>query len=242
MIIRTHLGLGDAVYCFPIVKYFVDKGKKITVATNYPIVFNALGVRTGLINLKPDIFPKYTGRRCASSQYQTMLDSVGLPFIPFRFDWHLGFTDRFKDCCLYEFTSAFNYSRKTLCIIKEPCTAHMHKGAADYSLTPCVDQMQAWVDKFKDRFFYVSIGSEEVSRGRLENIDYNLIDKTSVQDLITLCQMSAAIVTQVGHLVPIAQGFNKPLKLFYPEKIVDRRFRHLTKETLEICGVKNQIA
>jgi len=242
-VVRTHQGLGDAVYAYPIVKYLTSLHDRVKVKTSYPIVFSSIDVETVRAEdrSKPDCFPKYTNQRGNGlGQYETMLNSVNLTHIPFVFDWGLGFSHDFKENHLPEFAKALSDSRKPMCIIKEPCLAHMHKRNNDTSIVPNLAEMQIWVNMHKDIFFFVSVGNQEVFENRLVYMNYDLNNKTTVQDLITLCSMAEAIATQVGHLVPIAQGLNKPLKVFWPSRITDARLKGLSPENLKIDGVENE--
>lgn len=238
MTIRAQLGLGDAVYAYPIVKHFATLGD-VSVVSPHPIVFSALRQ----VNVFPqgsrvDLRLRYNTRRRGLSQYRELLDCAKLQFLPLKLDWVLGFTDVFKRDVLPEFTKSFTLSRKTLCIIKEPCAAHMHKGVQDFSAVPNIRDMQSWVDAHRQQFFYVSVGQAEVFKERLKNIDYDLNNKISVQDLITLCTMAKMIATQVGHLVPIAQGlgkeWGKELRVFYPHNPVDVRLQRMDYERLRV--------
>ncbi len=230
------MGLGDAVYSYPIVKNYVDDFN-VVVKTNFPIVFDSLPVECTAYKdaRKHDIFPEYTSNRSAEkSQYGVMLESIGLPWIPFEFDWQLGFTEEFRFYHLERFTEKLNKSRKQLCIVKEPCAAHVHKVTKNFSMTPNIEEYQQWIIDNHEEYFFVSVGHDEIFKKKMQGIGHRLNDKTSVQDLITLCSMASLIVTQVGHLVPIAQGLGKPVKIFYPDNITDRRYQHINQKTMEI--------
>lgn len=215
MVIRCMRGLGDAVYTYPIVKYY-EKQNPIVI-TNYPVVFSSLNVRTTTnYGLSAILKPKYSNlRKSPYSQYKDLLRSVNLNNIPFTFEWNLGFTEEFKVKHFETIMNDWTASHKNLCIIKEPSYAHMEKTKNNgTAVSPNPMEMQKWVDTHD--MYYISVGREERFTARLKNIDYDLVDKTSVQDLITLIQLSSMVATQVGHLVPIAQGLSKALKVFYP--------------------------
>jgi len=233
--IKTMLGLGDAVYTFPIVQYYVESGFNVSVITRYPIVFNSLKCTAVQTSQKTiDIRPRYNHRNSGVSQYKGLLNSVNLPSLPFIFRWDMGFTDDFKNTYFELLLSGLNESRKKLCVVKEPCTAHMHKKQKDFSVSPGVPEIQGWLDSHREEYFFVSVGKDEVFKTRLNHINIDLNNKTTVQDLITLCSISQCIITQVGHLVPLAQGLSIPLKIFYPENPVDSRIKAINKQKMEI--------
>ena len=133
MIIKTPLGLGDAVYCYPIVKHFA-KTEKVKVLTQYPIIFENLKVETSIqTNQRCDLKLHYHKRRKSSdNQYTDILKSADLGWIDFSFFWDYGFTDEFKENELNKMMMAMVESRKHMCIIKEPCANHMHKRNNDF--------------------------------------------------------------------------------------------------------------
>lgn len=235
------LGIGDSVYVYPIVKHFTET-KKIKVITPYPEIFHSLGVESSTnLSEKYDLMPTYIpGRASKKSQYEDMLDSVKLPFIPFSYAWDIGFSEHFKSHYLKEIVARLSLEGKGICIIKEPCLANMHRKSGDTSAIPNIVEFQNWIDQNSNRFVYISVGKNETFIHRLKGIDIDLNDKISIPDLITLCASSQAIATQIGHLVPIAQGLNRPLKIFYPKKITDGRLKNIGPHKMKIPGVFNE--
>ncbi len=223
MRLRALKGLGDAIYAYPIVKHFA-KSESVTICTQYPEVFRYLeGVTTTREPHPNDIVLRYT-REPGSNQYRDVCDIVGV-YPEFKFEWPPMFLD----------------VEKPVCIIKEPSTCHMNKRTGDMSLAPNVEEIQNWVDAHKDQYYFVSVGKDEVFKGRLQNIDRHLVDQISVSDLLGLCSGAAAIATQIGHLVPIAQAMGKPLKIFEPESLTDPRLLNMSVAKVRVDGVENEI-
>lgn len=239
--IKTMLGIGDCVYVYPIVKHFA-KDRVVKVLTPYPEIFASLEVEaTNNFAQKFDLMPTYIpGRSSKKSQYEDMLDSVKLPFIPFSYAWNFGFSDHFKSCYLKEIVARLSLEGKGICIVKEPCLANMHRKNGDASAVPDIHEFQSWIDENKSRFVFISVGHKETFTARIKGIDIDLNDKLSIPDLVTLCATSQGIATQVGHLVPIAQGLNRPLKIFYPKNITDPRLKNIGPYKMKIPGVYNE--
>jgi len=233
VVIKCLKGLGDAVYTFPIVSHFCKK-TDVKVITPYPIIFDSLHVDTTTDYSEAfDMHPRYTANRNTTNwQYVDMLNSVNLPMLPFDLIWGLGFTDEFKSKFLSDIMIEITVHRKKICVIKEPCAAHMHKKRNDFSMAPRRAVMQDWI-KANQQYCFVSVGHNELFKSRLSGIDFDLTDNTTVQDLISLCSIADIISTQVGHLVPIAQGLSKNIKVFYPEKITDGRMKHISPNKIE---------
>ena len=48
MILRGSMGLGDAIYLYPVVKYYSERGEDVTIVTRYPEIFAGLNCKTVL--------------------------------------------------------------------------------------------------------------------------------------------------------------------------------------------------
>lgn len=208
--IRTPLGLGDAVYAFPIVKHFAQT-EKVTVCTQYPDVFKSLGIETTTEKTNQDLCLRYQFR--SEKDYYTQMCDVAGVHPEFKLDWPYN----------YETVEFINESGKKLCIIKEPVCGHMHKGAQDFSMSPSVGQMQEFINKNKEQMFFLSVGHNEIFKARLSGIDGDTNNLLSVHDFITIVNAADMVATQIGHLVPLGQALGKPLKIFESEHITDRR-------------------
>jgi hypothetical protein len=64
--IRSGMGLGDALYCQAVARYFVQRGERLKVCTAWPDVFRPLG---DMVRLAPfqrsgiDILAHYSARK-----------------------------------------------------------------------------------------------------------------------------------------------------------------------------------
>jgi hypothetical protein len=239
--VKTMLGIGDCVYAYPIIKHYTTT-RTVKVLTPYPEIFSSLEIETSTdLNQHFDVKPCYTQSRSSKKgQYEDMLDSVKLQFIPFVFGWDSGFSDEFRSKHLKEIVARLSMEGKGICIVKEPCLANMHQKNGDTSVVPDIEEMQSWINENKKRFVYISVGKGEIFTHRLQGIDMDLNDQLSISDLVTLCGMAQGIATQVGHLVPIAQGLNRPLKIFYPKHIKDHRLKNIGPHKMFIPGVCNE--
>lgn len=220
---RTMKGLGDAIYAYPIVKYFA-RTEHVTVCTQYPQVFKYLeNVTTTDKDHVDEVFLSYS-RNPDSNQYKDICDTVGI-YPEFKFEWP---------------ATVFTHIPK-YCIIKEPCCSHMNKRFNDFSLAPKVSYVQDWVYENQERYTFISVGKDEIFKGRIAGIDHHMIDTLSIEQFLGLCAGAAAIATQIGHLVPIAQAMGKPLKIFEPEFITDPRLQNMSINKVRVDGVDNEI-
>lgn len=212
--IRTHLGLGDAVYSYPVVKHLLKNYKNITVLTKYPVIFKELPVKCADISGEYDLFLRYTDKRHKkTTQFQDICASAGITEkIPFRLDWKVDFSSEFIDL----YGDRLMQNGKKVCVIKEPCAAHMDKRSGSFRMAPISAKVQEFINKNRNQYFFVSVGQSDKYKQRLNGIDLDLNDKLSLSDFITLVNHCEAVATQIGHLVPLAQAFGKKLTIFEP--------------------------
>jgi len=229
ILVKTLLGLGDAVYAWSIVRWLIENNsnKEILVMTSYPIIFRNLKCKTVPMETgrTPDYHLSYTTRRNSpKGQYEDILDQCKFPWIDFEFIF-----DPEKE----DIVPILDF--KEYAVIKEPATAHLHKKTSDYSFAPNIEEMQDYVYSLnKKGIGVISVGQNEVFKERLSGIDVDLNDKLTVGQLLYLCSKSVEVGTQVGHLLPIAQGLGKPCRIFMPEKITDHRFSSFGHHKLSV--------
>lgn len=225
MTLSTLSGLGDAVYAYPIIKEFAMRGP-VKLYTRYPEVFADL----------PNIafIEKPAGIRLAYSRakgenfYESMCKLVGC---------HVPLVGSHRNV-LWANTNDAIMGGKKLCIVKEPCTADMHKKTRDFSMSPRPQAIQEFINLNKDRYYFMSIDGGEVYRERLTGIDAHLKGLT-VHEYLAWCAMASAFVTQIGHLVPIAQWLSRRLYLFEPENNTARNTQHVTVDSVIVKGFTN---
>jgi hypothetical protein len=232
-------GLGDAVYCYPILKELITKqykGRGVYIYRNpYTLLFEPLREFGNILDKPtPDSVKlqiHYKKRHSENTtQYEDLVISAGLPYPPhFVFDWDRDFTERFKKGSGLKIKTPY-------LIVKEPCAAHMHKRHNMVSVDPDAKEMQDYINFYRKDYFVISVGHQEKFSRRLENIDLYLIDLLSLQDYITLVKYASVILTQVGHLVPLAQAFRTYHKIFYP---MANTFSYLRPEKFDILFSKN---
>jgi len=240
IIIEIPQGLGDAVYCYPILKELAItryKNYGIYIYRNpHKIIFEPLKKYCNLLDAAPinSLVLKihYRQRRfLKTTQYEDLVISAKLPNPPhFIFDWDKKFTDKFSENVLSKI-------KRHYLIVKEPCAAHMHKNINKQSVDPDPKFMQEYVDFYRKSLFIISVGQNEKFSHRLKNIDLDLVDRIdNIEDYINLVKHSSVILTQAGHLVPLAQAFNRRHRIFYP---ANNRFPYIRPEKLNQLFSKN---
>lgn len=204
-------GLGDAVLGYPIIKKLAES-RETTVQTKYPEIFSHIHNVTAVTTRISGYQIRYPMRGGDLSHYEEMCKAARIAPPPF--------------------TMPVNPMKipdgKAICVIKEPCAAHMHKAARDFTFTPRLEAMQEYINAHQDKYAFISVGVNEVFQGRLTGV-IDMVNKLTVTGLLSLVAASAKVVTQIGHLVPIAQAFAKDLVVFESPNNTGR-FKRITAE------------
>ena len=239
-IIQIPRGLGDAFYCYPIIRHLLQS-KFVGLVTCYPDLFkNLYGNKGHYIYTNYERFKdaktlKYTDRRSFKTTiFEDLLISAGIKErIPFKIIWQKTFTDIFLRARAFKIIAQAIEANKNICIVKKPAQAHMHKHREAYknklSVSPNVSEMQKEIWNRKDTTFFIGVGQNETYVEKLVGLDLDLSDQLDLSDYITLVKISDLVMTQVGHLIPIAQAFSKKLLIFYPK---DPQFFYLRPEKI----------
>ncbi len=197
MKIQIQKGLGDALYNYPIIKGLA-KQNEIELETQYPELFAHLpNVKASKDELKGvDLKLRfYVMQRPA---YDQLCLKAG---VAPEFD----LTDLLGSWSVIP--------PRAICVVKEPCASGYVKEKGEMKHAADHKEMQTWIEKNRDKYYFISVGQNEKYTERLK-VDLDLTDKLSVFELISLCSNASAIITQVGHLIPLACAFNVPLKVF----------------------------
>jgi ADP-heptose:LPS heptosyltransferase len=207
MIIKCHLGLGDAIYSYPVIKELAKKNR-VEVMTNYPDVFEPLNVKCIPYGANHDLFLQYTNKRnLKTTQFQDILSSA-------KIQVSQRINEKYKPDT--DLPDKILKSTKKIALVQEPCAAHMDKRNKRMRFAANEKAMQSVIDKMSYTHEFISVGQDEVYSARMRNVETKYINKLSVKDYLYLCQNADFILTGVGHLLPIAQAFNVPYKCILP--------------------------
>jgi hypothetical protein len=205
MRIRGGSGLGDSIYLRPIAEHFVRAGKRVAVKTFYPDVFIGSGVSIETFDKKSvDVVAHYAAYRKdqQSTQFADMLRCAKIGAdVPLRFDWPVR-------------------NRRLVADLLEAAEGYpivlVHGGRPPFGRTdgvgreilPRREAFETVLGAFAD-CYTVRIGKgEQIYR---LPADLDLVDKTSVSDLLDIATVCTGMVTQCGFPIPMAECFDKPV-------------------------------
>lgn len=201
---RGGSGLGDAIYLRPIVEHFIGEGRRVTICSDYPDVFDGTGAVTNRFDrFNIDVLAHYTAgkRNPDTNQWQDICASARIPEIPLRFEW------RVRNHGLMNAIRA-DAAGRPLVVVHGGRTPMGRKDGFGKELLPEREAFALALLELGD-CFTVRVGKGEELYPLPVNV--NLQDSTSVTDLLDLARTCDAVVGQCSFAIPIAEVFDKPL-------------------------------
>jgi hypothetical protein len=195
-------GLGDALYMYPVLKYYLEQGKQVEILTKYPDVYTCLK-KQGLI--VTDRYAKQPDRECRyaprypiqeTTTYQDTLILSGIDeYLPFEFE--------------FEKQKPFKFNTdKKICVIRT-LTLPMKQRGDEACLIPNGSHFQAIINAYKYKLYFVLAGSKSAYRYKLTGIDLDLTDTLNIKELFQLISQSDICLSQSCFFIPSAEALNK---------------------------------
>jgi len=224
-------GLGDAVYMYPVLKYYLEQGQKVEILTKYPEIYQPLKKSELIIT---DRYAKLPDRECryaprypiqTTTTYQDTLILSGI-------EQHLPLEIEF------ECSKEFNFpTKKKICIIRDIILPMKQRGD-EKCLIPDGKYFQTIIDAFKKYFYFVLAGNTNNYKYKLKGIDLDLTNCLNIFELLQLISQSNICLSQSCFFLPFAEalnkkefvifaseGFKSPLKFYRyitPAKIINK--------------------
>jgi hypothetical protein len=250
-IIKGPSGLGDAIYLYPVVKWYTARYDKVIVRSFYPELFqNIKNVEVEPFRAKGDINLKcsYTKRKytAGTSQFEDIVIGAEIKeALDFKIDWEI------KNKGIEEIIRK-EVKGKKVCIITAPYEPFAREDKWGKLLRIKSGMMQTIVDKYRDKVFFIQVGGR-FTLTEIKGTQLNLINKISVSDLIDLVCVGDIGLSQIGNMLPICESLGKKNFLFFaetglkcdnkfissitPEKII--HYKHLNCSVVDTEPIKN---
>lgn len=213
--IRSGSGVGDNIYLYSIVKHLVSQGRRLEVATKWPMVFKEIKSKVSLIGFTKEnaqIVAHYTNRKGkpGTDQFQDMCINAKVePDIPLELDWTI-LNRKLTDSILEKANG-----RKIL-YVQMPRTPMGRQDGFGWELLPDCSVMDKILAHRGD-YFAVVRGSGN-SKFKLKNIDHQVITTGNVSDVIDIGKISDLFLGQVGQIIPMSESFNKKCLIVWANK------------------------
>ena len=210
MIIRGPSGLGDAMYMAVIGKYYTEKGNDVEICTKWADLYRVLGLRT-LPHQKAfgDIQASYGGRKknTDTNQYQDLCIASGIKDYPvFKIEWPV------QSPALIKMIRKESENKK-ICIVGAPYKPFGRDDGFGVELEINYDIFEEIMKTYNKQIFFILTGTKATRKLNYANFD--LVDQTSVCDLMDISSIANLFLTQVGHLLPIGECLGKPVACFF---------------------------
>ena len=238
--IRGPSGVGDAIYMNSITQAFAWQFEKVLVRTKFPEIFRYCK-RVEPVQFKKGGADKefnYGGKRRSdqsTTQWQDLLITAGLPLTtPYKTAWE------FTNHKLIENIREKSKDKKIL-VMSTPHTPFNRLDKFGLELIPNYKKFRPVLERAKaDNYFTIQIGRGKALFDFGELIDLNLTNTTSVCDILDVSKIGDAFAGQCGFIVPLAEGFEKPLFLIFARRGLNSREEFLSNITgQKICSTKD---
>ena len=222
-------GLGDTILAYPIVKYYADRYDVVYYMTDYPELYetlrnvvcskhekvNYINIRGG-IKHPVNIRFTYCGRKYTegTSQFQDTCMSAGVPkTLECKIDWTI--KNKQND---YR-------NDKPVCVLSAPYEPFGREDQWGKLLRINNDVMDAIVESYKDRVDFVQIGNK-YTLYKVPNVKHDLVNKTSVSDLMDIVSTCDIGLSQIGNLLPMCEALGKKSFTIFSKKALmcDNKF------------------
>lgn len=207
--LRGPKGLGDAIYLRSIALHVLDRGEEVSVFTQWPEVFAGLPVTIRSQTESPDpealrsafycLFCRIPGPK-SLDQYSMMCAQVGLPEpAPLRLGWTV------RNRALVDRIARMAGERKIL-LFQPPKAAN---GPEQEMLRPRESAFNAALARH-DGYFKVRVGCSKYLQPSAAPCDLDLLDQTSVSDLLDLATVADLFFGDSCALLVMADALEKP--------------------------------
>jgi hypothetical protein len=220
LILHGSLGLGDAVYMWPVVKYYSAIRDDVVVVTRYPELYATLKCQTVHPEEIQDCHCSARTLREETNIYEDTLIMSGIesrPPLEINFEWT---TRKYK-------------TSKPVCVVRTPSFPVKGDESAR-CMVPNPDIYQRIINAFRDRVYFVSIGWAVNMQEKLE-AELDLTEIKALHEYFSALAGADLIMTQPGHCVPIAEAMGKPLlTIFSAPGLVsqEKRYRFTTPKKI----------
>ena len=221
MILRGSLGLGDAIYLWPVVKYYSEQGHDVSIITRYPELYSNLNCKT----IAPDDF---IDCQCSARTKEESTNIYEDTLIMSGVDADIPLTLKYAGE-----PHKFNTSKK-VCVIRNLTTPVKGDESARV-MTPNAMIFQNIIDCYRGNVYFVLIGKQINCPHRLFNFDLDMTGIDSLMDYISIIAGADVVLTQPGHCVPIAEALDKKLLCVFSRAGInstEKRYRYTTPKKI----------
>lgn len=201
--IKTYGGLGDAIFLYPIAKWFLSTRKTIQIETQFEDIFFELKKNKSFFLSKkiskPTICIEYkNSMHTDKSVFEDMCDLVGAPNLEFELQHPGG-----------DSTPPF----EKYCLIKPP----YHKYDRHRDISPNPQSIQQSINLVKKHMPVVLLTHKDDVDYGFEGVEKIRVEK--IANLIGLIKNSSLCISQTGHFQHLAESLSIPRLVIFSRKM-----------------------
>jgi hypothetical protein len=252
--IKGASGLGDNLYLYPIAKHYSTTHDKVYLMSDYPVLFEPLPKVECFRHLKLNYIPIREGEkirkkeidvRCTygprkhikgTSQFEDMYifanERFGqsIPKLKLEMPWEIKNKELIDTIKL---VASKNGPRK-IAVVAAPYQPFGREDKWGDEIKIAPETIQYICDELKlMNYLVITVGNEFSLLEPM--VEYNLINQTSVEDLLDLVYISDLCVTQIGNLLPMAEVFGKKNITIFSHNISNCEHKFLRAITPDKC-------
>jgi len=209
--IRSGSGLGDSLYLRPVVDHYVRKGHQVVALSNFPDVFRGSGAKVEPFSRNnSNVLAHYTAGkgRAGTTQWEDVAISAGVRGLPLSFKWEI------QNRLMVDDLRAMAKGKPILMVNGGRPPMGRTDGYG-YEMLPRREVFDTVLAALADCF------TVEVGKGAELyplTADVDLVDRTTVADLLDIATVAAGLVGQCSFMIPLAEAFDKPLLCVWAAK------------------------
>jgi hypothetical protein len=245
--VRGGSGLGDAIYVQSVARYLIEQGYMAEVCSAWTDVFLPLGQRVRVSKFRRDRIDRvahYSSRRGVTNttQWEDVCISAAIPTsTPLRLDW-----DSVNSKIVLRVLHAA--AGRPLVLFGMPRAPFARTDGYGKELLPAKLAMQAVLSELSDAYV-VQVGTGNPLYD-LNGFHLDLVNRTSVKELIDLAYVCSGVAGQPSYLIPLAESLDlnglmiwsrraekskhEPVRQITPHKIIHRK--DLISAFYDDCG------
>lgn len=229
--IRGGSGLGDSLYCRPIVDFYRREGHQVVVKSDYPEVFAGSGARVERFTRDGcNVVAHYSGRKAivGTNQWQDVCASAGVGDLPLSIPWQI-----LNRPLVNDLKGAA--SGRPIVMVNGGRAPMGRQDGYGREMLPRKEAFHA-VLRALDGCFTIEVGKGPEVYPLATDLD--LTGKTTPADLLDIASISRGLVGQCSFMIPLAESLDRPLlvvwaaaglesstefiRLCRPEKIISK--------------------
>ena len=224
--IRGGSGLGDSLYLQAIARHLVLRGERVEACSDWPDVFRPLGEGVRIAPFRRaavQLVAHYSMRRhvAGTDQFTDCCVQAGLAGVELRLDWRVG--DR-------ALVDALLADGRPVVLVQMPREPMARGDGYAMELLPDCGRLQQAIDRLRGRALLVQVGKGE-PLFRLDGIDVDLANRTSVAGLLDLASVAAGFVGFCSFMAPLAESFSAPALFLWSRRGLESRVELIRRLT-----------